>query len=116
MRPPAPVCPPPRRSLVQRQRLYRPPASRWSMRTVLGMESEVSEGGAKCVAANQRPYALFKVGGQGYCLDNTCTRLSGPVCQCRLQGSVVQFPWHGSRLDGTSGDVVGPAAPQLVRA
>ncbi len=86
------------------------------MRTVLGMESEVSEGGAKCVAANQRPYALFKVGGKVYCLDNTCTHLGGPLCQGRMQGSVIQCPWHGSRFDVTSGNVVGPPARKPVRS
>src|SRR5438093_13363004 len=84
------------------------------MRAVLGMENEVPEGGATCVTANQRPFALFKVGGKVYCLDNTCTHLGGPLCQGRLQGSVVQCPWHGSRFDVTSGDVVGPAARQPV--
>src|SRR5207245_4715105 len=78
------------------------------MRAILGTESEVPEGGTKCVFANQKPFALFKVGGKVYCLDNTCTHLGGPLCQGRLQGSVIQCPWHGSRFDVTSGNVVGP--------
>src|SRR2546428_9544148 len=89
-------------------------ASRGSMRAVLGMESEVPEGGAMCVTANQKPFALFKVGGKVYCLDNTCTHLGGPLCQGRLQGSVIQCPWHGSRFDVTSGNVVGPPARKSV--
>ena len=86
------------------------------MRAVLGMESEVPEGGATCVTANQRPYVLFKVGGKVYCLDNTCTHLGGPLCQGRLQGSIIQCPWHGSRFDVTSGNVVGPPARKPVRS
>jgi nitrite reductase/ring-hydroxylating ferredoxin subunit len=80
------------------------------MRVIIGMESEVPEGGAKCVTANQRPYALFKVGGKLFCLDNHCTHLGGPLCQGTLRGSIIQCPWHGSRFDVTSGSVVGPPA------
>src|SRR5437667_1989878 len=86
------------------------------MRAVLGMESEVPEGGALCVTANQRPYALFKVGGEVYCLDNTCTHLGGPLCEGRLAGFVVQCPWHGSRFDVRTGQVVGPPARSAVHA
>src|SRR5947209_12037561 len=86
------------------------------MRAVVGMESEVPEGGAMCVTANQRPFALFKVGGKVYCLDNTCTHLGGPLCQGRLQGSIIQCQWHGSRFDVTSGNVVGPPARKPVQS
>src|SRR5438309_11142532 len=86
------------------------------MRAILGTESEVPEGGTKCVFANQKPFALFKVGGRVYCLDNTCTHLGGPLCQGRLQGSVIQCPWHGSRFDVTSANVVGPPAWRPVRS
>jgi len=86
------------------------------MRVVLTMDSEVPEGGAMCVTANQKPFALFKVAGKVYCLDNTCTHLGGPLCQGRLQGTIIQCPWHGSRFDVTSGNVVGPPARKSVRA
>jgi nitrite reductase/ring-hydroxylating ferredoxin subunit len=86
------------------------------MRAILAMDAEVPEGGTKCVTSNQKPYALFKVAGKVYCLDNTCTHLGGPLCQGRLQGSVIQCPWHGSRFDVTSGTVVGPPARKPVRS
>jgi nitrite reductase/ring-hydroxylating ferredoxin subunit len=86
------------------------------MKVAVGMEAEVPEGGAKCITAGQRPYALFKVGGRVYCLDNQCTHLGGPLCQGKLGGSVVTCPWHGSRFDVTSGNVVGPPARKAVRS
>jgi nitrite reductase/ring-hydroxylating ferredoxin subunit len=86
------------------------------MRVVMGLDAEVVEGGAKCATANQRRYALFRVGGKVYCLDNQCTHLGGPLCEGSLQGSIVQCPWHGSRFDVTSGNVVGPPARKPVRS
>ncbi len=86
------------------------------MRATMGMENEVPEGGAKCVTVDQRPYALFKVGGKVYCLDNHCTHLGGPLCQGTLHETIVQCPWHGSRFDVTSGNVVGPPARKPVRS
>lgn len=86
------------------------------MRVAIEVEEEVPEGGTKCVTANQRPLALFKVGGRVYCLDNTCTHLGGPLCQGTLHGSIIQCPWHGSRFDVTSGNVVGPPARKSVRS
>jgi len=91
-------------------------ASERSMRVIVGKESEVIEGGAKCATASQRSFALFKVGGKVYCLDNQCTHLGGPLCQGSLQGAIVQCPWHGSRFDVTSGNVVGPPARKAVRS
>ena len=86
------------------------------MRVIVGVEGEVIEGGAKCITASQRPYALFKVGGKLYCLDNQCTHLGGPLCQGKLQAAIIQCPWHGSRFDVTSGNVVGPPARKPVRS
>jgi len=86
------------------------------MRVIVGMESEVIEGGSKCITASERPFALFKVGGKVYCLDNQCTHLGGPLCQGRLQAAIIQCPWHGSRFDVTSGNVVGPPARKPVRS
>lgn len=86
------------------------------MRVELGAEAEVPEGGAKCVVANRMPYALFKVNGKVYCLDNTCTHLGGPLCKGSLHDAVIQCPWHGSRFDVRSGEAVGPPAPTPVRS
>lgn len=86
------------------------------MRVDLGAEAEVREGGSRCVTANGVPYALFKVNGTVYCLDNTCTHLGGPLCQGTLRDSVIQCPWHGSRFDVRSGEVVGPPARRPVRS
>lgn len=86
------------------------------MRVALVAEEDLSAAGTKCVEINGRKYALFKVSGQVYCLDNKCTHLGGPLCQGTLREFVVQCPWHGSRFDVRSGQVVGPPARSAVRA
>ncbi len=86
------------------------------MRREMGSEADVPEGGAKCISVERKPYALFKVGGKVYCLDNRCTHLGGPLCQGDVDGNVVECPWHGSRFDVRTGQVVGPPARTPVRS
>ena len=86
------------------------------MRMDMGPGAEVPEGGAKCITVNQRPYALFKVQGEVYCLDNRCTHVGGPLCEGDLDGNVVECPLHGSRFDVRTGHVVGPPARAPVRS
>ena len=80
------------------------------MRADVGGEGDLQEGGTKCVAVNQKAYALFKVAGQIYCLDNACTHMNGPLCRGRVSGFVVTCPLHGSRFDVRTGQVVGAPA------
>jgi len=86
------------------------------MKVGLAAAEDVPEGGARCVDLQGRRYALLKVRGTVYCLDNTCTHLGGPLCEGTLREFVVQCPWHGSRFDIRSGQVVGPPARSAVRA
>ncbi len=90
--------------------------NRLPVRVDLGSEADIPEGRAKCVTGNRSPYALFKVGGKVYCLDNTCAHVGGPLCQGKLDQFVVQCPWHGSRFDIRTGQVVGPPARKPVRS
>ncbi len=86
------------------------------MRVELGSEADIPEGRPKCVTANGRNLALFKVAGRIYCLDNKCTHLGGPLCQGSLREHVVTCPWHGSRFDVRAGQVVGPPARAAVHS
>lgn len=63
-----------------------------------------------CATVNGKPLALFKVGEQYFCLDNTCSHAGGPLCEGVLEGTVVECPLHASRFDVTTGAVAaGPA-------
>ena len=86
------------------------------MHVEVGPESDIPEGGMKCATIRKRPYALFRVGGKIHCLDNTCPHAGGPLCEGTLEDHLVECPWHGSRFDIRTGQVVGPPARAPVRS
>jgi nitrite reductase/ring-hydroxylating ferredoxin subunit/uncharacterized membrane protein len=76
---------------------------------VLG-ESELGEGEMKKVEAKGVPVLLVRRGGEIHAIAHTCSHLGGPLSEGKLEGDVVQCPWHGSRFNVTDGSVVdGPA-------
>lgn len=76
---------------------------------VLG-ESELGEGEMKKVEANGVPVLLVRRGGEIHAIAHTCSHLGGPLSEGKLEGDVVQCPWHGSRFNIRDGSVVdGPA-------
>jgi nitrite reductase/ring-hydroxylating ferredoxin subunit len=78
--------------------------------------SELAPGKAKVVQAANKVLALFNLDGTFYALDNRCTHVGGPLGEGQVQENVVTCPWHGSRFDITSGQVVGPPARRPVAA
>ena len=48
--------------------------------------------------------------GELCALSSTCTHLGGPLADGSREGDIVICPWHGSRFDLKSGDVVGGPA------
>jgi 3-phenylpropionate/trans-cinnamate dioxygenase ferredoxin subunit/naphthalene 1,2-dioxygenase system ferredoxin subunit len=86
------------------------------MRVDAGPESDLREGETTCATVGGRDVALFKVSGRVYCLDNACTHMGGPLCEGIVDDLVVECPWHGSRFDVRTGQVVGPPARTPVRS
>ena len=73
--------------------------------------SQVPPGTGKAVQAGPKQVAIFNVGGTFYALDSLCTHRHGPLAEGTLEGTIVTCPWHGSKFDVTSGQVVkGPAS------
>ena len=77
---------------------------------------EVPVGTGKVVQAAGKAVALFNIGGTFYAVDNRCTHVGGPLGQGKIEGNVVTCPWHGSRFDVTTGQVVAPPARRPVAA
>jgi nitrite reductase/ring-hydroxylating ferredoxin subunit len=49
-----------------------------------------------------------------YCLEARCTHAGAPLAEGELENDVLQCPWHGSRFNIETGEVVrGPAKKQL---
>ncbi len=59
---------------------------------------EVDFNGAKVCVVN--------VEGKYYAIGNVCTHTGGPLAEGKLEGYVVECPWHGSKFDIRSGEVI----------
>jgi nitrite reductase/ring-hydroxylating ferredoxin subunit len=58
--------------------------------------------------------AVFNVDGTFYGTQAQCTHMGGPLCEGKLEGSIVTCPFHGARFDVKTGAVLrGPATQQL---
>jgi nitrite reductase (NADH) small subunit len=75
---------------------------------------EIQPGQAKLVEVNGKEIAIFNVNGSYHAIDNTCTHVGGPLCEGEIEGTEVTCPWHGAVFDVTSGQVLGPPAPESV--
>jgi nitrite reductase/ring-hydroxylating ferredoxin subunit len=75
---------------------------------------DIPAGQATMVEVNGKEIAVFNVGGSFHAIDNTCTHVGGPLCEGAVEGTEVTCPWHGAVFDVTTGQVLGPPAPQSV--
>lgn len=59
---------------------------------------------------NGTPILLVRRGNKIFALAETCSHLGGPLSEGKLDGEIIQCPWHGSRFSVRDGHVVdGPA-------
>lgn len=73
-------------------------------------EFELREGEMKKADANGIPVLLVRRNAQMYALAETCTHAGGPLSEGKLQDETVTCPWHGSRFNIQTGQVIdGPA-------
>jgi nitrite reductase/ring-hydroxylating ferredoxin subunit/uncharacterized membrane protein len=73
-------------------------------------DAELREGEMKRVDAAGVAVLLVRREGAICALAHTCSHLGGPLSEGKLEGDVVQCPWHGSRFNVRDGSVVdGPA-------
>ena len=73
-------------------------------------DTELREGEMKRADAGGVPVLLVRCEGEVCALAHTCSHLGGPLSEGKLEGDVVQCPWHGSRFNVRDGSVVdGPA-------
>jgi len=73
-------------------------------------DAELAEGELKRVDAGGVGVLLVRCEGEVCALAHSCSHLGGPLSEGKLDGDVVQCPWHGSRFNVRDGSVVdGPA-------
>jgi nitrite reductase/ring-hydroxylating ferredoxin subunit len=75
---------------------------------------DVVPGTGKVIETGDTSLALFNVDGRFHATSNKCTHVGGPLGEGTVEGKVVTCPWHGSRFDVTTGEVLGPPARRPV--
>ncbi len=75
---------------------------------------DVPPGQGRMVEVSGKKIAIFNVEGAYYAIDDTCTHQGGPLSEGELAGKQVTCPWHGAVFDVTTGEVLGPPAPNGV--
>ncbi len=59
--------------------------------------------------------AVYNVNGTLYATDDKCTHQMGPLHAGKLSGNIITCPWHGSKFDVRTGQVVSGPAKQAVK-
>lgn len=72
--------------------------------------SELALGQAKKVEVDGKVIALFNLEGSYHAIDDACSHRGGPLSGGPTDGEVVTCPWHGSKFNVKSGDVLTPPA------
>jgi metal-sulfur cluster biosynthetic enzyme/nitrite reductase/ring-hydroxylating ferredoxin subunit len=55
------------------------------------------------VEVDDRIVALFKVGGEVFCIDDVCTHDGGPLSDGKLENHTIACPRHGAKFDIRTG-------------
>ena len=77
-------------------------------------ESGLPQGSATRAQHEGTPILMVRDGTRIYAVGETCSHLGGPLSEGKLDGDVIQCPWHGSRFSLRDGSVVdGPAVHPL---
>lgn len=69
--------------------------------------SDIPPGTGRTVDVHGIWIALFNVEGIFYAVDNACPHAGGPLGEGKLQGTIIECPWHGWRFSLESGQRVG---------
>jgi nitrite reductase/ring-hydroxylating ferredoxin subunit/uncharacterized membrane protein len=72
--------------------------------------AELREGEPRRVEVGDARVLLVRRGEEIHAIAEVCSHLGGPLAEGKLDGDVIQCPWHGSRFCVRDGSVVdGPA-------
>jgi nitrite reductase/ring-hydroxylating ferredoxin subunit len=72
--------------------------------------SELQEGKIKVGKVRGTEVWVANIEGTFHAYPNKCTHMGGPVGRGKMTGYIIQCPWHGSRFDVRTGQVVGGPA------
>jgi 3-phenylpropionate/trans-cinnamate dioxygenase ferredoxin subunit len=75
---------------------------------------EVPENEIKQFTLNGKEILVINQNMKFFCLETRCTHAGAPLAEGELENGVLKCPWHGSKFNIETGEVVrGPAKKQL---
>ena len=81
----------------------------------VGEIEEIPPGRIKLVDVHGERVAVANVSGQFYAFSDECTHDGGPLSEGELEGEVVTCPWHFSRFNVRTGEIVDSPAEEVVQ-
>ena len=76
---------------------------------------EIPSGKLKLVDVHGERVALANTGGKFFAFSDECTHDGGPLSEGDLEGEIVMCPWHFSRFNVRTGEVVDSPAEEAVK-
>jgi nitrite reductase/ring-hydroxylating ferredoxin subunit len=77
--------------------------------------SEIPDGRLKLVDVRGERVAIANVGGSFFAFTDECTHDGGPLSEGDLEGEIVTCPWHFSRFNVRTGEIVDSPAEEPVQ-
>jgi nitrite reductase/ring-hydroxylating ferredoxin subunit len=77
--------------------------------------SELPPGQMRLVLVKGMEIVVANVGGGFRAFGNLCPHEEGPLCEGELDGDTVVCPWHYSRFDTLTGEVIDGVADAPIR-
>ena len=75
---------------------------------------EIPPGRLKLANVNGERVAVADVDGSLYAFSDECTHDGGPLSEGDLEGEIVTCPWHFSRFNVRTGEIVESPAEEVV--
>ena len=77
-------------------------------------ESEIPVGRIKLVDVHGERVAVANAGDMFYAFSDECTHDGGPLSEGELEGEIVTCPWHFSRFNIRTGEIIDSPAEESV--
>jgi len=86
------------------------------MRELCEASAVPADSGLKVELAGRAPVAVFRVGGEYFVIDDTCTHGNGSLAEGETIGYEIACPYHFGRFCLRTGDATAPPCTEPVRA
>ena len=70
------------------------------------LAADIPPASCATIVVQRQAITVFNVDGEFYATQANCTHAGGPLCKGSMAHEVVMCPWHGSRFNVKTGEVV----------